>query len=109
MPQSINAIRGELEEEEDPTEHEAEATVIIVDSGADASLFPGSLLTRGQKVEGKVPFLHNAQGRQIQTYGHRDVDIELTTEDGRPQLLRERVTFSDMVTQPILSFGRNLK
>ena len=43
------------------------------------------------------------------TYGHRDVDIELTTEDGRLVVLRERVTFSDMVTQPILSFGRLLK
>ena len=75
LPQSINAIRGELEEEEEPTDQEAENVVIIVDSGADASLFPGSLLTRGQRV--------------IQTYGHRDVDIELTTEDGQWCSVRE--------------------
>ena len=82
---------------------------IIVDSGADASLFPGHLMGRGVQGAGASLYLQDAQGSQIKTYGHKDVDIVLTSRDGRKVILKERVTFCDVVKQPILSFGRLMR
>ena len=45
----------------------------------------------------------DAQGSKIQTFGHRDVSITLQSLDEREVILKERVTFSDVVNQPILS------
>ena len=63
-------------EEVDEEEKKVKAS-IIVDSGADASIFPGYMLKQGKKAHGMSPHLQDAQGRAIRTYGHRDVDIEL--------------------------------
>ena len=82
---------------------------IVIDSGADAPIFPGHMLKQGRKARGMSPYLQDAQGRAIRTYGHRDIDIELKAEDDRLVVLKERVTFSDVVSQPILSFGHLLR
>ena len=86
-----------------------EPMLIIVDSGADASLFPGSMMHKGKQAMGASPPLQDAQGTQIQTYGRKDIDIVLDSSDGRKVVLRERITFSDVVSQPIISFGRLMK
>ena len=49
------------------------------------------------------------RGTQIKTFGHRDVSITLHADDNREVILKERVTFSDVVAQPILSFGHLLR
>ena len=67
------------------------------------------MLKQGKKAHGVSPYLQDAQGRAIRTYGRRDVDIELKSEDDRMVILKERVTFSDVVAQPILSFCHLLR
>ena len=86
-----------------------EPMVIIVDAGADASLFPGSMMHKGKQAMGASSPVQDAQGTRIQTYGHKDIDIVLDSSDGRKVVLRERVTFSDGVSQPIISIGRLMK
>ena len=99
---------GQRSEELEREKVEEEVT-IIVDSGADASLFPGFMLRKGERIRGGGPLLQDAQGTQIKTFGHRDVSITLQAEDDREVILKERVTFSDVVAQPILSFGHLLR
>ena len=72
-------------------------------------MLPGHMLKQGRKARGMSPYLQDAQGRAIRTYGHRDIDIELKAEDDRLMVLKERVTVSDVVSQPILSFGHLLR
>ena len=86
-----------------------ETVNVILDSGADASLFPGRLMDRGIPTSGACPYLQDAQGTKIKTYGHSDVDIVMHAKDGREVIIKERVTFSDVVSQPILSYGRLLR
>ena len=76
---------------------------------ADASLFPGFMRELGEEATGCTPYLQDAQGTKIKTYGSKDVDIILWSTEGRQVILKERVTFSDCVSQPILSFGRLMK
>ena len=92
---SIKMI-GQPGEEHEEVSDEEEVT-ITVDSGADASLSPGFMLRKGERIRGGGPLLQDAQGTQIKTFGHRDVSI---TEDDREVILKERVTFSDVVAQP---------
>ena len=111
----VNAIyevppEEEYQVDDDPTGGgDGMMATIIIDSGADASIFPGHMLKQGRKARGMSPYLQDAQGRAIRTYGHRDIDIELKAEDDRLVVLKERVTFSDVVSQPILSFGHLLR
>ena len=93
----------------DDQESDGEEVTIIVDSGADASLFPGFMLRKGERIRGGGPVLQDAQGTRINTFGHRDASITLQAEGEREVILKERVTFSDVVAQPILSFGHLLR
>ena len=112
----VNTI-AETDDEEEAREagemdEELQTLKVIVDSGADASIFPGRLMrnTRGgDQVLGAALHLQDAQGKKIQSYGHKDVDIVMTTSEGQSVVLKEKVTFSDMVNQPILSFGRLMR
>ena len=63
----------------------------------------------GDQVLGAALHLQDAPGKKIQSYGHKDVDIVLMTSEGQSVVLKEKVTFSDMVNQPILSFGRLMR
>ena len=111
MDYVINTIQHQSDDMEvDDQGSENEETIsVIVDSGADASLFPGHLMGKGKPVMGVCPYLQDAQGTKIQTYGHSDVDIVMHSKEGREVIVKERVTFSDMVSQPILSYGRLLR
>ena len=108
---------AETDEEEETHEvdgmgEEMPMLKVIVDSGSDAAIFPGKLMgsTRGgDQVLGAALHLQDAQGKKIQSYGHKDVGIVLMTSAGQSVVLKEKVTFSDMVNQPILSFGRLMK
>ena len=112
----VNTIAETYEEEEthevDEVGEETKMLKVIVDSGVDASIFPGELVrsTRGgDQVLGAALHLQDVQGKKIQSYGHKDVDIMLMTSAGQSVVLKEKVTFSDMVHQPILSFGRLMR
>ena len=67
------------------------------------------MLRKGECIRGGGPLLQDVQGARIKTFGRRDVSITLQTEDDREVVLKERVTFSDVVAQPILSFGHLLR
>ena len=66
-------------------------------------------MTRSDQVWGQALHLQDAQGKKIQSYGNKDVDILMMTSEGQSVVLKEKVTFSDMVSQPILSFGRLMR
>ena len=82
---------------------------ILLESGADASIFPISLLGKGQPARGVVGRLHDAQGREIPVEAVQDMQIRLRDISGKSVLLTERVAVSSMVHQPILCFGRLLE
>ena len=90
---------------------ERHSVKVIVDSGADASIFPGKFLesTLSSRALQEAPQLQDAQGKKIKSYGNKDVDIMMMTSSGQAVVLKEKVTFSDMVSQPILSFGRLMR
>lgn len=79
---------------------------VIIDSGADAPVFPASLAHCGQAHHGEQVALQDAQGNQIPTMGQRVVSILLGDNRGIGMELIENVVFSPEVTQPILSYGR---
>ena len=82
---------------------------ILLDSGADASIFPVSLLGKGHEVQNAIGKLHDAQGREIPIESVQDMEIRLRDVTGKAVLLRERVAVSSMVQQPILCFGHLLQ
>ena len=79
---------------------------IIIDSGADAPVFPASMLACGEPHDGEVMALQDAQGRSIPTLGQRTVSIQMEDFNGCLVELRDNVVFSEEITQPILSYGR---
>ena len=87
---------------------EGEKVTIIIDSGADAPIFPATWKTSGVRVleKEKRSGLQDAQGKPIPTLGRRDVEVLLRDDRGQVVKLRERVTISEAVSQPILCFGR---
>ena len=100
MVRMVAEAGSEFEEEEKVT--------IIIDSGADAPIFPATWKKSGVKVleKEKRSGLQDAQGKPIPTLGRRDVEVLLRDDHGNVVKLRERVTISEAVSQPILCFGR---
>ena len=82
---------------------------ILIDSGADASIFPASLIGLGKPAEGVIGKLCDAQGVEIPVDAVQDMEIRLKDISGRTILLRERVAISDKVNQPILCSGHLLQ
>jgi len=80
---------------------------ILIDSGADASIFPLSLLDRGYAVPGVVG--KDAQGSEIPVESVRDMEVGLKDITGKTICLKERVALSSRVSQPIISFGHLLE
>ena len=66
FPCGIRAIVEELPDDDDNG-----LTAILLDSGADASVFPLSLMEAGVPASGKGTRLCDAQGRQIPVEGNR--------------------------------------
>ena len=86
-------------------------TKILIDSGADAAIFP-SRWSRGPgfcNANSTMLQLQDAQGNPIPTGGSRQVKVKLQTLEGQPVILKENVAFSDRVSQPILCFGKLLQ
>jgi len=81
----------------------------ILDSGADASVFPMTLMDAGMPISPKGTKLCNAQGKTIPIESMRLVETRLPTSTGRSVVLKERVAISSKVSQPILCFGRLLE
>ena len=108
---TVHERREDSEMNEDMVEDgiKGPSMAVIVDSGADASLFPGFMRELGEESSGGTPHLQDAQGTKIKTYGSRGVDIILWSTEGRQVVLKEKVTFSDCVSQPIISFGRLMR
>ena len=50
--------------------------------------------------------LQDAQGKPTPTLGRRDIEVLLRDDQGKVVKIRERVTISEAVSQPILCFGR---
>lgn len=95
-------VRAVADEKDDVGE---EMHTILIDSGADASIFPVSLLEKGSHVQGAVGRLIDAQGSDIPIESVKDMEVRLKDITGRTVCLRERVALSSRVTQPIISFG----
>ena len=85
---------------------------ILLDSGADASVFPLSISGSGVRSHQGRSNLQDAQGRSIPILDMpdmRDVEIHLVDERGKHVLLRETVAVSDQISQPILCSGKLLE
>ena len=104
--QSMGHVRAVIDEMSDSGE---EMFNILLDSGADASIFPVTLLGKGRPTEGAVGKLHDAQRAEIPIDAVQDMEIRLKDVSGSTVILRERVAVSKHVSQPILSFGRLLE
>ena len=73
---------------------------ILLDSGADASIFLSGLAgKKGTPAGGAIGKLHGAQGVGIRTQSIQDVEIRLGDFSGRNILLRGRVAISDRISQ----------
>ena len=82
---------------------------ILLDSGADAAVFPARFATAGQASNAPTTRLHDAQGRAIPVLGMRDVEVQLLDQSGKMVVIREHVAISDQIQQPILCFGKLLE
>ena len=82
---------------------------ILLDSGADASVFPMCFASAGEPSYTGNMKLHDAQGKQIPVAGMRDVEIALLDEHGHLVTFRERGAVSPGVSQPIICFGKLLE
>ncbi|CAE7197298.1 RE1 [Symbiodinium sp. CCMP2592] len=98
--QMVTAAAVEREGEED--------TLIILDSGADASMVPYSFGARGTPAEGSPPVLQDAQGNRIHGGTHRKFDYWFAAGDGRRFAVREQCVVGN-VQVPLLAIGKLLR
>ena len=94
---SVRALRFYLGDDEDEVSNqhgdvravvtempdEGDMQSILVDSGADAAVFPSTFARSGQKASGEVAKLHDAQGRIIPVENMRDVEVKLMDQNGK--------------------------
>ena len=107
--EKVGEIRAIAEQDEE--DDKCEPVAIIIDSGADAPIFPSTWRRSGRRVEGDDGrrILQDAQGNKIPTQGKREVEVTLKDSHGRKVVFREKVTISDAVSQPILCFGKMME
>ena len=79
---------------------------ILLDSGADISVFPASMTELGTVSDALPGNLRDAQGNNIPLHGMRDVELHLMDMQGRAIVLKDTVALSDQISQPILCFGK---
>ena len=108
--EKVGEIRAVVTQVDEDVEY-GEPVSIIIDSGADAPIFPSAWRSECRKVGGddSRKILQDAQGNKIPTQGKREVEITLKDSLGRSVVFRERVTISDAVSQPILCFGKMME
>ena len=102
QPADIRAMVTELPSDSD-------LQTILLDSGADAAVFPASFGRSGSKVTDETVVLHDAQGTVIPVEDMRDMEIQLLDQHGRLITIQECVAVSSRIQQPILSFGKMLE
>ena len=83
---NVCAVVEELDEDDQPQ-------AILLDSGANASVFPSSMLSAGIPAETATGKLCDAQGRPIPLQGTRIVEVKLGTCTGKTVVLREGCNF----------------
>ena len=81
---------------------------IILDSGSDATVLPLVYAKSGHGVASDAK-LRDAQGGHIQTFGCREIQFELESDDGSLLVLKDKGHVSASVEQPLISYGRLLK
>lgn len=85
---------------------------ILIDSGADASIFPSSVLGKdgkGQRAKTPAGKLVGAQGVAFPVMATQDIEVCLKDVTGRTIRLKETVAISDKVGQPIMCVGHLLQ
>eukprot|EP00435_Cladocopium_sp_Y103_P055226 s2135_g18.t1 len=95
---SCHAIRAVVEDVPDETQMHT----ILLDSGADASVFPISMAEFGTPSDCAQTCLRDAQGASIPLHGMRDIELHLMDMQGRSIVMKETVA---LISQPILCFG----
>ena len=93
---------------EDPPVEEDEPALIILDSGADASMVPYSFGGRGSPAGGNPPVLQDAQGNKIDGGTHRKFDFWFEAADGKRFAVREQCVVGN-VQVPLLAVGKLLR
>ncbi|CAE7914103.1 unnamed protein product, partial [Symbiodinium necroappetens] len=93
---------------EDPPVKEDEPALIILDSGADASMVPYSSGGRGSPAGGSPPVLQDAQGNKIDGGTHRKFDFWFEASDGKRFAVREQCVVGN-VQVPLLAVGKLLR
>ena len=78
---------------------------ILIDSGADASIFPSTMSGFGVDSTLASNRLQDAQGNSIPIEGMKDIEVHLMDQHGRSVILKESVALSSQISQPILCFG----
>ena len=104
-PYELGVVRTMLEDVDD----ECSMQTILLDSGADASVFPADMCELGTCSDATIGNLRDAQGRKIPLYGVRDIEVRLMDVRGKTVVLEETVALSNQITQPMLCFGRLLE
>lgn len=102
---SVSAIRAIVE----PIPEDQHWYPILLDSGADASVFAACLLGAGQEVQADVGKLCDAQGSEIPVEATQDMEIRLMDVAGKTVVIRERAAISSRVSQPIFCYARLLE
>ena len=64
---------------------------ILLDSGADISVFPASITELGTVADALPGNLRDAQGNNIPLHGMRDVELHLMDMHGRAIVLRKKL------------------
>ena len=78
---------------------------ILIDSGADASIFPSTMSGFGVDSTQASNRLQDAQGNSIPIEGMKDIEVHVMDQHGRSVILKESVALSSQISQPILCFG----
>ena len=83
------------------------AIQIVLDSGADVSLLPRSMIYAGQSFRSALSNMRisDAQGSRIRVDDERVVTLEFTGHNGMPVQITEKFLVAD-VTSPLLAIGQ---
>ena len=78
---------------------------MVLDSGADISLLPIAMGSKGKSQRLERTVLEDAQGIRVETYGKRRAHVEVQTEQEDPVILEDEFIVAS-VQAPLISMGR---
>lgn len=87
-----------MDQEEQNFELDKDEAAIIIDSGADAPIFPASMIRCGRDQDGKLVAFQDAQGNHIPVFGPKSVSVLLGANGGAEIELRDILVRSDEIT-----------